>query len=155
MPIRFRCAYCNQLMGIARRKAGNVVRCPTCAGQVIVPTPGNAMPEAPQPPGGPKAAADLFEQADFEKDLLHQPGSKAGRRGGSSSGGQPAYQSPLLAPGKGRDDAIDVEPVSLPLAMGRAAQESGLQLSTPAAVMLGFAVLVLLGLAFFVGLVVG
>ena len=28
MPIRFRCAYCNQLMGIARRKAGTVVRCP-------------------------------------------------------------------------------------------------------------------------------
>ena len=25
MPIRFRCAYCNQLMAIARRKAGTVV----------------------------------------------------------------------------------------------------------------------------------
>ena len=33
MPIRFRCAYCNQLMGIAHRKAGSVVRCPTCGGQ--------------------------------------------------------------------------------------------------------------------------
>ena len=30
MPIRFRCAYCNQLMGIARRKAGTVIRCPNC-----------------------------------------------------------------------------------------------------------------------------
>src|SRR5207253_599174 len=39
MPIRFRCAYCNQLMGIARRKAGTVVRCPKCAGQVVVPHP--------------------------------------------------------------------------------------------------------------------
>lgn len=37
MPIKFRCAYCNQLLGIARRKAGTVVRCPNCAGQVIVP----------------------------------------------------------------------------------------------------------------------
>ncbi len=37
MPIRFRCAYCNQMMGIATRKAGTVVRCPKCAGQVVVP----------------------------------------------------------------------------------------------------------------------
>src|SRR5215469_9744604 len=39
MPIRFRCAYCNQLMGIATRKAGTVIRCPKCAGEIIVPTP--------------------------------------------------------------------------------------------------------------------
>ena len=34
VPIRFRCAYCNQLMGISRRKAGTVVRCPTCSGRL-------------------------------------------------------------------------------------------------------------------------
>jgi hypothetical protein len=39
VPIRFRCAYCNQLMGIARRKAGSIVRCPKCSGQVVVPDP--------------------------------------------------------------------------------------------------------------------
>ena len=39
MPIRFRCAYCNQLMGIAKRKAGSIVRCPKCSGQVVVPDP--------------------------------------------------------------------------------------------------------------------
>ena len=39
MPIRFRCAYCSQLMAIARRKAGTVVRCPKCAGEIIVPAP--------------------------------------------------------------------------------------------------------------------
>lgn len=37
MPIRFRCAYCDQLMGISRRKVGTVVRCPKCSGQVVVP----------------------------------------------------------------------------------------------------------------------
>src|SRR5262249_61750502 len=54
MPIRFRCAYCNQLMGIARRKAGNVVRCPRCAGQVIVPNADGSDPgtgKAVQPGG--------------------------------------------------------------------------------------------------------
>jgi hypothetical protein len=46
MPIRFRCAYCNQLMGIARRKAGSVVKCPKCAGEIIVPTPEGNEPGA-------------------------------------------------------------------------------------------------------------
>ena len=59
MPIRFRCAYCNQLMGIARRKSGTVVRCPTCAGQVIVPT----LEDKPHPPGA------MFEGSEIDKML--------------------------------------------------------------------------------------
>jgi phage FluMu protein Com len=66
MPIRFRCAYCNQLLGIARRKAGTVVRCPTCAGQVVVPAA-----EAPEPESQPGEQEQLvFERSDFE-DLLN------------------------------------------------------------------------------------
>ena len=68
MPVRFRCAYCNQLLGIARRKVGTVVRCPTCAGQVVVPDrdaedldKGNDQPEPP-----------LFERQDFD-DLFNAP----------------------------------------------------------------------------------
>lgn len=63
MPIRFRCAYCNQLLGIARRKAGTVVRCPGCAGQVVVPSLeefGGGPPPPPPPPaptGAVQAAA--------------------------------------------------------------------------------------------------
>jgi hypothetical protein len=150
MPIRFRCAYCNQLMGIARRKAGNVVRCPTCAGQVIVPTPGNAVPAPPQPNNPPAPAANLFEQGDFEQDVLKQQQSLAAR-GSGRLGGSAAH----LAAGKSRDDAIDVEPVSVPLMMGREAQETGLHLSATATVLAGIGVLVLMALTFFVGLVVG
>src|SRR5204863_3328000 len=66
MPIRFRCAYCNQLMGIARRKAGNVVRCPTCAGQVVVPqTDLAAAAGALKPSNG--AEQPLFERSDFDE----------------------------------------------------------------------------------------
>ncbi|TMQ33327.1 MAG: hypothetical protein E6K70_13660 [Planctomycetota bacterium] len=66
MPIRFRCAYCNQLLGIARRKAGTIVRCPTCAGQVVVPAA-----EAPEPESQPGEQEQLvFERSDFE-DLLN------------------------------------------------------------------------------------
>src|SRR2546421_13129859 len=66
VPIRFRCAYCNQLMGIARRKAGTVVRCPTCSGQVVVPDPGTAAEAGPatgagQPPVEGRGLDPLFD----------------------------------------------------------------------------------------------
>lgn len=71
MPIRFRCAYCNQLLGIARRKAGQVVRCPTCAGQVVVPTPEEvAGAEAEAGPNSPPVGGDgppVFERSDFDE----------------------------------------------------------------------------------------
>src|SRR5256714_9996645 len=86
MPIRFRCAYCNQLMGIARRKAGTVVRCPTCSGQVVVPKPeGPPEPEpedrSPQPPP-PEPAQDLFERSDFGAELFAGGAPGAARGGG-------------------------------------------------------------------------
>ena len=66
MPIRFRCAYCNQLLGIARRKAGTVVRCPTCAGQVVVPQTDVAAGDgAVKPSNG--AEQPLFERSDFDE----------------------------------------------------------------------------------------
>jgi hypothetical protein len=79
MPIRFRCVYCNQLLGIARRKAGNIVRCTSCQGQLIVPEPPPGEPDEPSgtapgngTDGGTAAGtADqpLFERNDFA-DLL-------------------------------------------------------------------------------------
>src|ERR671937_859256 len=71
MPIRFRCAYCNQLLGISRRKAGTVVRCPTCAGQVVVP---NADTEAAEENPGSSNNPLVFERNDFE-DLLNTEGA--------------------------------------------------------------------------------
>ncbi len=44
MAIRFRCAFCNQLMGIATRKVGTVVRCPKCAQQNVVPATSDIAP---------------------------------------------------------------------------------------------------------------
>jgi hypothetical protein len=54
MPIRFRCVYCDQLLGIARRKAGAVVNCPSCARPLIVPEPApvGVEPEALPAPNG-------------------------------------------------------------------------------------------------------
>lgn len=39
MPIRFRCTYCNRLLGIASRKAGTDTVCPHCGYSITVPTP--------------------------------------------------------------------------------------------------------------------
>jgi DNA-directed RNA polymerase subunit RPC12/RpoP len=76
MPVRFRCVYCNQLLGISRRKAGAVVRCTNCEGQIIVP---DAEPElqavatrqgkAPSPKEHEPPPNDLFERNDID-DLL-------------------------------------------------------------------------------------
>ena len=49
MPVRFRCYFCMQLLTIGQRKAGTVIQCPRCQGQVWVPDPDN--PAAEQPAG--------------------------------------------------------------------------------------------------------
>src|SRR3954451_5482611 len=72
MPIRFRCVYCDKLLGIARRKAGAVVNCPQCGQPLIVPTPEpEATAAASQPAAPPAAPGKLFEQDDF--DVLLEP----------------------------------------------------------------------------------
>jgi predicted RNA-binding Zn-ribbon protein involved in translation (DUF1610 family) len=67
MPIQFRCGACNQLLGIATRKAGAVVTCPTCGGKTIVPRPRKAEKE-----GAKRADFSLLERVDVDK-LLGPP----------------------------------------------------------------------------------
>jgi DNA-directed RNA polymerase subunit RPC12/RpoP len=76
MAIRFRCAYCSQLMGISHRKVGAVVRCPRCSGQVVVPATSvsdhgsrsSSKPTTPMPQRG------VFDRKDFG-DIFQQPAS--------------------------------------------------------------------------------
>src|ERR1043165_1697455 len=86
MPIRFRCAYCSQLMAIARRKAGTVVRCPKCAGEIIVPTP-EGMPPAEQ---GPEPGGDLGFDVMMEGATRPAPTVKAS----TEAAPKPMRQSP-------------------------------------------------------------
>ncbi|MCS6977087.1 MAG: hypothetical protein NZM31_08795 [Gemmatales bacterium] len=82
MPIQFRCAYCNQLLGIARRKAGTAVNCPTCGKQIVVPTPEEGPAEEPrQKATGSEALSppqNLLEVEDFEElfKLPENPGQR-------------------------------------------------------------------------------
>lgn len=68
MPIQFRCGGCNQLLGIATRKAGAVVHCPTCGGKTIVPRPRDALEKA----AGKRNDFSLLERVDVDK-LLGAP----------------------------------------------------------------------------------
>jgi hypothetical protein len=90
MPIRFRCVYCNQLLGIAHRKAGTIVRCTSCEGQLIVPEPSDATTEAGgshEHPAGPPAEqppktengsqGGVFDAQEF--DAFLEPLSAGGR----------------------------------------------------------------------------
>jgi hypothetical protein len=74
MPIKFRCQHCRQLLGIARRQAGEVVDCPTCGRSVRVPVPGGPVEPVPAPeldlrdPRLLKALDELAAIGDFDPD---------------------------------------------------------------------------------------
>jgi hypothetical protein len=122
-------------MGIATRKAGTVVRCPTCGGQVIVPHPGAAQPaeQSLQKVGG------VFEQTDFDK-VLQGPGGSVPPKAAGSSGNLPAGPLP----------GVDVEPMSL--ADGLAVPGG---FSFAKFLLVTIVLFVLLGLAFLAGFLVG
>jgi hypothetical protein len=151
MPIRFRCAYCNQLMGIARRKAGTVVRCPNCAGQVIVPSPGpeQPVPQAVQQPAGVAPAPVLFEGSDFDK--LFEPNTVGVPPAVNPQAVSPA-PAPQPAPGSGPMPiaAFDVEPIRAP-----AYQGPGVFLTPVKLTIVSVSIVILLGLAFLVGFLAG
>jgi DNA-directed RNA polymerase subunit RPC12/RpoP len=169
VPIRFRCAYCNQLMGISRRKAGTVVRCPTCSGQVVVPNPDDDSPAPPAPGPAPapprKGGPDLFEQSDFD-DLL-RPGGPAAPvvtvpSGGVPPGGLPpsgawgTHAEPMLNVERAPNAAGVAMVASPPLGVdGAVVPAGGLVLTQRQLAVAAVVGVLLLGLAFVGGVLVG
>src|SRR5437016_615653 len=144
MPIRFRCVYCNQLLGISRRKAGTIVRCTACEGQLIVPDP-NEVATDPAPKGpevqptvgrdGPAAPKpDLFAQGDF--DALLEP-----YRGSASPA---AVASPPKSPSSRPKGAT---PSPAPSDVSPATQPAGLVLSRGQLTIISVVLVLTLGLA--------
>jgi hypothetical protein len=66
-------------MGIARRKAGTVVRCPSCASQVTVPLVEREEEEV-QPRKQKDVSAPIFERSDFDEIFAPVPSPAAARR---------------------------------------------------------------------------
>ena len=170
MPIRFRCAYCNQLLGIARRKAGTVVRCPGCSGQVVVPTleeAGLGKDKDKDKPGpGPFEGNEIdkmLEGTAGEQPSVIQPGAGpvlASQFAGAPPGGagKPAAPpggagKPAAAPKPQPQPATAPMPVQPP-APG-APPGPGILLSPAKATLLSVGVVVALAIAFGSGLLVG
>ncbi|HWG45316.1 MAG TPA: hypothetical protein VN688_21310 [Gemmataceae bacterium] len=147
MPIRFRCRYCNQLMGISRRKAGEKVHCPTCHAEVVVPPPEGEEPSAvppPQPVGG--VPAPLFERSDFEA-FLQNPISESP---------PPRAVNPSVPPPPAPYEGERLQSPLLSLSPGvRPPRPAGVVLSPTQATWLTVAAILLLALAFGAGLLVG
>jgi hypothetical protein len=141
MPIRFRCAYCKQLMAIARRKAGAIVRCPRCAGEVIVPA-------------GQEAAAGsatgrlnaLLEADDFDKGLADvEPIAEE----------PPNPPPPLFHANPLMKTESHPEPDIISPPLQRSLRRSGLFFPTPMLIAAAVLVLGMVGLAFLVGFIAG
>jgi phage FluMu protein Com len=147
MPIRFRCVYCDKLLGIAKRKAGAVVNCPQCHQPLIVPSPepeptaAGARPSAPVP-----AAGKLFEQDDF--DVYLEPHASI-RAAEPPPPGRPRPAEAALPPQPFPiERSLPAAPLPLPVA-------GGVVLSTGVLIVMVVLVLLLIGAAFGGGFLVG
>jgi phage FluMu protein Com len=153
MPIRFRCVHCDQLLGIARRKAGSVVDCPRCRKQLRVPqpepaaevgTPANGSGVvAPAPAGSP--AAPIFERDDFDQ-LLDEPAVVVPPVPVPRPPAPVAPAQTVVPLTAVSSPVIDVEPLPPP---------NGLFLSRTMATVLAVSAVLALALAFAAGLFVG
>ena len=138
MPIRFRCTNCDQFMGIARRKAGSLVRCPACRREIVVPSDTDE-PSTPTPAPAPRP--DLFDRDDFDALLA----------GGTSMAGARPGPPPLTEIGAAKRPSVAAEPVAVSLVP----VQGGLLLSPGWVTTLTVVFLLLLALAFALGLLVG
>jgi DNA-directed RNA polymerase subunit RPC12/RpoP len=165
MPIRFRCQHCSQLLGIARRKAGTAVECPTCHERVLVPfadtaaaPQGGDQPLAPSPPAGTAAAhqpSPLFEGSDFDEILQnHFPNRPIAR---VEAPARPAAPQQAAAPVPFDFQRAPAPAASAPAVPAPSAVTPvvGIILSPTQATLLTVVAILLLALSFGAGLLVG
>lgn len=113
MPIKFRCEYCRQLMGIAETKAGSLVDCPTCGRTLRVPNRNGTVDPPPKP--SVNLADDGLRRA---LDELAQLGQAT--RSGAQSAGENSI-SLVLPPVAPPNSAAKVPEPSVPAVFGHAA----------------------------------
>jgi phage FluMu protein Com len=162
MPIRFRCVYCDKLLGIARRKAGSVVNCPQCNQPLIVPTPEAEPAPAATAAGGTvntsPGPGKLFERDDFAQLLqadatvrAPEPRAKRPKRQRGSE------KSPLAPQPFPVESSLPAPPVPMmaPLPYRVPARSGGMVLTSGKLILALVVVFVLVGLAFGGGVLVG
>jgi hypothetical protein len=174
MPIQFRCPHCNQLMGIARRKTGTVIHCPTCTKPLIVPRSNEAAEEPALHTPARQRPDSLLEKIDVDA-ILNPPAPgraaeavKTEKLKPVAAGGKP----PAPPPPHRSPASLDARPAAIANAAPAAAapangadpdlpslalvpNERGIVISRTRLILLAVAGLVLVVLAFVLGLVVG
>jgi hypothetical protein len=155
MPVRFRCQFCNQLLGIARRKIGTQVECPTCHNSVTVPAVDSPDAAAPVKRYDPP----LFERSDIDDLLGRAPADPPGTVAPPSPD-PVAPPAPPPAPWALPPTDFQPEPYkpSAPSpAVGRPgpAPAAGVVLTPLNATLLTVAAVLLLAVAFAAGLLIG
>lgn len=174
MPIQFRCSHCNQLLGIARRKAGAVVDCPTCGRRVIVPRP-DEPEEVPaekpppllemhnfsmllKPPVPGRAIASSGQEDVFPMGVRDRPGNAPLGAGQARAPDQPS-PSPRLSSREleaARASSADLSAGGPPSMSGFMRTRSpGIWLSPAKATFLGILVVLLMTAAFLAGFILG
>lgn len=135
-------------MGIARRKAGSVVRCPSCGGQVIVPqAEPEPAPPAAAPPSAPRKAGTVFESSEFDQ-ILEKAAQKPTAR---PSPKVENYQHEVVPAA----EVIDGEATSYPTAELPVAGLPGLFLTTGRLILVSVIVMLLIALSFCAGVFIG
>ncbi len=151
MPIRFRCAFCNQLLGIARRKSGSVINCPTCGGPLVVPR------EAEEQDKNDASHSEqrLLEECDV--DVLLKPPVTAQVVGSSAE-----QQKPVLAPSSPARDSGVTSAGELHTSNGEmaapplpTAKHPGFFITPGRATLAAVAIVLLIAAAFVAGFLVG
>jgi phage FluMu protein Com len=159
MPIRFRCKHCHQLMGIARRKSGTEVQCPTCREMVQVPNEDELPAPAVASAGKEEAPAKanphpVFERSDFDEVLRGEEEEKPARPARAVPAARPERN---LAAAAGRVPNYDVEPHAMSPALSQpiAAAPNGIFVSSTRLTIVAVVGIILLAVAFGAGLLVG
>jgi hypothetical protein len=151
MPIRFRCAYCNQLMGIARRKSGTVVRCPKCAGEVIVPSV-----QEPQVANVQSGFNQVFEAPDFDREFANLPAPPAPAAPAANPlMPPPAYGHPPLLETQSHVESPSASSIVEALPEPRSLRRPGVFLTTPMLFGAGSLLLLAIGVTFLLGFFLG
>ena len=138
MPIRFRCPKCEGLLSIARRKAGTQIVCPKCQDEVLVPSADldTAEPEI-----------DLADECTTAQVIEPLVGEE---KSASSLFEKPDFAQSLIGtvPAVSGINVESYEIASVPI-------EDGIFITHKTAVILGLLSVVLLGLAFATGFLMG
>ncbi len=121
MAIRFHCKRCNQLLGIAVRKAGTQIECPKCGISQIVPSEEAAA--ASLLLGGASQQHEVLEEAadlvvyDDEPAVIESPREKTTEQAAPSSASlSPSSSPPPPPPSADRDaPAAPISPDAPPL----------------------------------------